>query len=78
MEKFVRDFTREAIIYRSYYKHWRETADQVTISDQDIIFFSTGTSGNLFVIDNEGNRRKISNGNVHSARKTGASFEEDC
>ncbi|XP_076223502.1 uncharacterized protein LOC143174492 [Nomia melanderi] len=78
MEKFVKDFTREAIIYRSYYKHWRETADQVTTSDEDIIFFCTGTSRNLFLLDNKGDRWKIGNGNVHSARKTGASVEEDC
>lgn len=78
MEKFVKDFTREAIAYRSYYKHWRETADQVTISNEDITFFCTGTSRNLFLVDDKGNRRKIGNGNVHSAGTAGASVEEDC
>ncbi|KZC10425.1 hypothetical protein WN55_01854 [Dufourea novaeangliae] len=30
MEAFLKRFTHEATIYRSYYKHWRETADQAT------------------------------------------------
>ncbi|XP_053998866.1 uncharacterized protein LOC128887222 isoform X2 [Hylaeus anthracinus] len=30
MRAFFKEFTHEATVYRSYYKHWRETADQAT------------------------------------------------
>ncbi|XP_043264371.1 uncharacterized protein LOC122404472 [Colletes gigas] len=30
MQEFLKKFMHEATIYRSYYKHWRETADQAT------------------------------------------------
>ncbi|XP_076180033.1 uncharacterized protein LOC143153090 isoform X2 [Ptiloglossa arizonensis] len=63
MEELAKKFTRDATLYRSYYKHWRETADLATKVIGGRLVLAT------FVVQGNGQRVKKNETNKQTFRE---------
>lgn len=70
MKDFLRKFTHEATIHRSFFKHWKETADQVTNKLSFLFFFARLIKvESRFASGCQGNWKQTGYGYVPGARE---------